>query len=92
MNDTDKHIFFRSAGDVNPTISHADGIYCFDTDGKRYIDGMGGVGVVSIGHGVKEIQHAALAQMSKVSFAHPFHWKNEPHMQLTPVLDRKSVV
>lgn len=90
MTHTDKHIFFRSAGDVNPTISHADGIYCFDTEGKRYIDGMGGVGVVSIGHGVKEIQHAALQQMAKVSFAHPFHWKNEPHMELTEKIARMT--
>lgn len=90
MAHSDKHIFFRSAGDVNPTISRAEGIYCFDTQGKRYIDGMGGVGVVSIGHGVKEIQEAALRQMSKVSFAHPFHWKNEPHMELTEKIARMA--
>lgn len=77
------HIFFRSAGNVNPVIDHADGIYCYDMDGKRYIDGMGGVGVVSIGHNVREIREAAIAQMEKVSFAHPFHWKNQPHMELT---------
>jgi hypothetical protein len=38
---TDKHIFFRSAGEINPTIERAEGIYCYDSDGKRYIDGMG---------------------------------------------------
>lgn len=78
-----EHIFFRSAGSVNPVIDRADGIYCYDEDGKRYIDGMGGVGVVSIGHNVPEIREAALKQMEKVSFAHPFHWKNQPHMELT---------
>lgn len=83
MNLTDEHIFFRSAGEVNPLIERAEGIYCYDADGRRYLDGMGGVGVVSIGHGVTEIQEAALAQMNKVSFAHPFHWKNGPHMRLT---------
>jgi adenosylmethionine-8-amino-7-oxononanoate aminotransferase len=83
MRYTDKHIFFRSAGQFNPTIDHAEGIYCYDVDGRRYIDGMGGVGVVSIGHGVTEVIDAAAAQMRRVSFAHPFHWKNLPHMQLT---------
>ncbi|WP_379066188.1 aspartate aminotransferase family protein [Mesorhizobium sp. UC74_2] len=80
---TDSHIFFRSAGSVNPVIERAEGIYCYDVAGKRYIDGMGGVGVVSIGHGVPEIREAAMAQMDKVCFAHPFHWKNQPHMELT---------
>jgi adenosylmethionine-8-amino-7-oxononanoate aminotransferase len=80
---TDKHIFFRSAGEINPTIERAEGIYCYDSDGKRYIDGMGGVGVVSIGHGVTEVFDAAMAQMQKVCFAHPFHWKNAAHMRVT---------
>jgi adenosylmethionine-8-amino-7-oxononanoate aminotransferase len=80
---TDAHIFFRSAGQVNPVIDHALGIHCYDSDGKRYIDGMGGVGVVSIGHGVPEIIEATVRQMEQVSFAHPFHWKNRPHMELT---------
>jgi adenosylmethionine-8-amino-7-oxononanoate aminotransferase len=83
MNETDKHIFFRSAGEINPTIDRAEGIYCYDDDGKRYIDGMGGVAVVTIGHQVKEIQDAAIRQMDKICFAHPFHWKNRPHMELT---------
>ena len=85
---TDEHIFFRSAGEMNPVIASADGIYCYDVDGKRYIDGMGGVGVVSIGHNVPEIREAALRQMEKVSFAHPFHWKNQPHMQVTERIAR----
>ena len=39
-----------------PVIARADGIYLWDTTGKRYIDGSGGSSVVtSIGHGVKEI-------------------------------------
>jgi adenosylmethionine-8-amino-7-oxononanoate aminotransferase len=83
MTPSDRHIFFRSAGEINPTIARAEGIYCYDLEGRRYIDGMGGVGVVSIGHGVQEIFDAALAQMKSVCFAHPFHWKNIPHMQLT---------
>ncbi len=85
---TDEHIFFRSAGEVNPVVDRADGIYCYDESGKRYIDGMGGVGVVSIGHNVPEIREAALRQMEKVCFAHPFHWKNKPHMEVTERIAR----
>ncbi|TWI35985.1 aspartate aminotransferase family protein [Paracoccus sulfuroxidans] len=85
---SDEHIFFRSAGSVNPVVDRAEGIYLYDVDGKRYIDGMGGVGVVSIGHNVPEIRDAAVAQMEKVCFAHPFHWKNMPHMELTERIAR----
>lgn len=85
---TSEHIFFRSSGEINPVVDRADGIYCYDDAGKRYIDGMGGVGVVSIGHNVAEIREAAMRQMEKVCFAHPFHWKNKPHMELTERIAR----
>lgn len=85
---TDAHIFFRSAGEVNPVVDRAEGIYCYDEAGKRYIDGMGGVGVVSIGHNVPEIREAAIRQMEQVCFAHPFHWKNRPHMEVTERIAR----
>ena len=81
-----QHVFFRGTGTSHPTIARAAGIYCFDTTGKRYIDGMGGVGVVSIGHGVAEIRAAALQQMDKVCFAHPFHWQNEAQSRLTAAI------
>lgn len=83
MTDTDAHIFVRSFGSHHPTIDRAAGLYCYGVDGKRYLDGLGGVAVVSIGHGVREIRDAAIAQMDKVSFVHPSHWKNRPHMRLT---------
>jgi adenosylmethionine-8-amino-7-oxononanoate aminotransferase len=88
MESTDKHIFFRSSGEVNPTIDRAEGIYCYDTDGKKYIDGLGGVCVVNIGHHVREVIDAAKKQMELVCFAHPFHWKNLPHMELTQKICR----
>ena len=83
MEYTDKNIFYRNWSRITPTIDRAEGIYCYDLDGKRYIDGMSGVGVVNIGHGVKEILDAAMQQMELVCFAHGFHWTNKPQMQLT---------
>ncbi len=81
MHYTDKHIFARGGG-AHRVIHHADGIYCYDVEGKRYIDGRGGALVVNIGHGVKEIFDAAVNQMQLVCFSHSFHWTNIPHMQL----------
>ena len=41
-----------------PTISHGNGIYLYDTDGKQYIDGSSGAVTASIGHGVLEVVEA----------------------------------
>ncbi len=64
------HVFYRNLTKFYPTVSHGEGIYLYDTNGKRYIDGSGGAAVVNIGHGVKEITEAMLKQAAKVSFAH----------------------
>jgi adenosylmethionine-8-amino-7-oxononanoate aminotransferase len=58
-----------------PIIARADGIYLWDTEGKRYIDGSGGSSVVTaVGHGVKEIPAAMAKQAEDYAFypAHAF--------------------
>jgi adenosylmethionine-8-amino-7-oxononanoate aminotransferase len=58
-----------------PIIARAEGIYLWDTDNKRYIDGSGGSSVVTVvGHGVKEIPQAMAQQAEEYSFypAHTF--------------------
>ena len=52
-----------------PIISRTHGIYLWDTDGRRYIDGSGGSSVVtSIGHGVKQIPAAMAQRAEEYSF------------------------
>jgi adenosylmethionine-8-amino-7-oxononanoate aminotransferase len=58
-----------------PIIARAEGIYLWDMEGKRYIDGSGGSSVVTaIGHGVKEVPEAMARQAEAYSFypAHAF--------------------
>jgi adenosylmethionine-8-amino-7-oxononanoate aminotransferase len=58
-----------------PIIARAEGIYLWDTEGRRYIDGSGGSSVVtSVGHGVREIPAAMAKQAEDYSFypAHAF--------------------
>ncbi|MFJ7990698.1 aspartate aminotransferase family protein [Peribacillus frigoritolerans] len=57
-----------------PTISHGNGIYLYDTDGKQYIDGSSGAVTASIGHGVLDIVEAMTEQARKVSFAYRSHF------------------
>ena len=63
-----------------PIIDRADGIYMWDTEGKRYIDGSGGsAAVTSIGEGVQEVYEAMYQQAKKYSF-YPAHAFSNPKL------------
>ena len=65
-----EHVFHRTNKKEWPQITHGEGVYLVDTDGRRYLDACAGVHVVSIGHGVEEIADAMSAQARKVSFTY----------------------
>ncbi len=54
-------------------IERAERLYYWDTDGKRYFDGIGGIFVASLGHGHPGIMAAMRNQMEKLTFAPPLH-------------------
>ena len=64
----DSHVFPDIWQREYPVIDHGEGIYLFDTSGKRYIDSIGGIHVVTIGHGVVEIADAMAKQAKKVAY------------------------
>jgi len=61
-----------------PLFDRAEGIYCWDTSGKRYIDGSSGAMVSNIGHSNPRVLAAMRAQMEKGTFAYRLHFENEP--------------
>lgn len=65
-----------------PVADRAEGIYLYDSEGKRYIDGTAGNIVVNIGHGVKAVQEAMHRQAQKVSFVPAFAFANQPAIDL----------
>ncbi|MDF2682841.1 MAG: aspartate aminotransferase family protein [Brevibacillus sp.] len=65
-----------------PVISHGKGIYLYDKEGKRYIDGCSGAVTVSIGHAVDEVVEAMYAQAKEVSFAYRSHFSSDAVEQL----------
>ena len=67
---TGDRIFHRVLKEKWQQISHGEGVYLIDTQGKRYLDACAGVHVVSIGHGVKEIADAMHKQASRVCFTY----------------------
>ena len=58
----------------NPfVIERAERLYYWDTNGKRYFDGIGGIFVASLGHSHPNIIAAMQRQMEKLTFAPPLH-------------------
>ena len=58
----------------NPVImNRAEGVYLWDIDGKRYLDGISGIYVVNIGHGDQHVIEAIRQQQQRVFFVAPLH-------------------
>ncbi|MGZ0052914.1 aspartate aminotransferase family protein [Brevibacillus gelatini] len=64
-------------GKTYPFISHGKGIYLYDKEGNRYIDGCSGAVTASIGHGVEEVAEAMYQQAKQVSFAYRSHFSSD---------------
>src|SRR5664279_2416183 len=57
---------------TNPiAVEHAEGVYLYDYDGKRYIDFSSGLMNVNIGHGDQRITEAVVKQMQEISYVTP---------------------
>ena len=60
-----------------PVIERGEGVYVYDTNGKRYLDGLAGLFAVQVGHGREELAQAAAEQTRKLAYfplwshAHP---------------------
>ena len=68
-------------------LDRAEGIYVFDTTGKKYIEGMAGLWCTALGYGNEELIEAAREQMSRLSFTHLFGSKShEPAIELAEKL------
>jgi adenosylmethionine-8-amino-7-oxononanoate aminotransferase len=52
-------------------VERAEGLYYWDTEGKRYFDAIGGIFVAVLGHRHPRIMDAMRRQMEKITFAPP---------------------
>jgi adenosylmethionine-8-amino-7-oxononanoate aminotransferase len=71
-----------------PTVSHGEGIYLFDTEGKRYLDGSSGAIAANLGHDNERVVSAAVRQLNKVAFAYRTQFENNPANELARTLAR----
>lgn len=63
-------------------IERGEGCYLWDTNGKRYFDGLSGLFAVQIGYGRAELADAAAEQMRRLSYGSHFSYANGPSIEL----------
>lgn len=54
-------------------VDKAEGLYYWDTEGKRYFDAIGGIFVASLGHRHPRVIEALKKQADRITFAPPLH-------------------
>jgi beta-alanine--pyruvate transaminase len=55
-------------------IARAEGVYYFNTQGERLLDGSSGLYCIPLGHGRREIREAVTKQMEELDYAPPFQY------------------
>ena len=70
------NLFYQSRL-TRPMLDRSEGIYLYDTTGKRYLDGSSGAMVSNIGHSNANVLNAMKAQMDKATFGYRLHFQNE---------------
>ncbi|MDN0075454.1 aspartate aminotransferase family protein [Crenobacter sp. SG2303] len=59
-------------------ITHADGVYLWDSEGNKIIDGMAGLWCVNIGYGRKDLAEVAKNQMEELAYYNTFFKTTHP--------------
>ncbi|MBY6166613.1 aspartate aminotransferase family protein [Pseudooceanicola nitratireducens] len=72
------HVFPRHTASHPPTAERGNGIYLFDREGKKYLDGSGGAAVSCLGHSDQDVIAAIKAQVDTLAFAHTGFFTSGP--------------
>jgi putrescine aminotransferase len=79
---------YQQLSDSGPRIiTKADGVYLWDSEGNKILDGMAGLWCVAIGYGRAELADAAAAQMKQLPFYNTFFMTAHP-----PVLELAKAI
>jgi adenosylmethionine-8-amino-7-oxononanoate aminotransferase len=81
---------FYQDGDQLPVVSHGRGIYLWDEQGRRYLDGCSGAMAAALGHAHPRLQRAAAAQLERVAFAYRKQFESRPANELASLLAQLS--
>ena len=77
----ESHLFYQTRA-RRPVLAEAHGVYMWDVDGRRYLDGSSGAMVSNIGHSNPRVLDAMRRQMEKSTFGYRLHFETEASEQL----------
>jgi adenosylmethionine-8-amino-7-oxononanoate aminotransferase len=77
------HSFGR---DDHTLLADSEGIYVFDGEGNKYIDGIGGMWAVQLGYGNEEMAQAIADQVRSMVYYSPWSMATPPHAQVSAKL------
>ncbi len=88
-NERKSHLFYQTRR-RRPLLDQARGVYIWDVDGKRYLDGSSGAMVCNVGHSNPRVLDAMRGQMEKATFGYRLHFENEPAERLAAKVSELS--
>ncbi len=59
-------------------VTRGEGVYVYDDQGRRYLEGMAGLWCTALGYGNEEVIECATEQMRTLTFSHMFGGKTHP--------------
>ena len=80
---------FTTSGAM-PRVSHGEGVYVYDTDGNRYIEGSGGPTLFCVGHGNREVGDAIKAQIDRIAHGYRYMFSSDPLEELSALIAEES--
>ncbi len=69
-----------------PWVARGEGVFLYDTTGRRYLDGCSGAVTAAIGHGVPEILEAMERQARQVAFSYRLQFTNAAAEELAEAI------
>lgn len=84
FNEAKNHLM-NTYGQLEPVISHGEGIYLYDKDGNKYLDLTSGIGVNSLGYGNPKWIEATTNQIKTLAHASNIFY-TEPSVKLAKKL------
>jgi adenosylmethionine-8-amino-7-oxononanoate aminotransferase len=82
------HVLHHDFSKEYSTILKGNGVYVFDTEGKRYLDAVGAVGVVNLGYGLGDIIETIVEQAQTLSYSYGGSVDNKPQQELANKLQQ----
>lgn len=69
-----------------PILVSGEGVWLTGSDGRRYLDGVGALEAMAVGHGRRRLAEVAARQMEQLAFLDVFRYSSEPALELADTL------